>query len=321
MEINEVLKFKTLAYDFFGLGGNISPLERVLFDTYRIFLKRDDKLSLGSSKERSIIPLIYSYIKKGTTKFVISSSGNAGLVTAFCALNSKEIEEVIILFSKNISQNKFNNFIKRLGLEITFDDIVRSGFKKNNLIVRLVDDPRQEAFNLSKAGYVNLRGSTDNFALLGFESIAYELDTQLGEVYPEAKFEDIDIYIPASSGTTAFGVYNGFQKLKKNPALHIVQTSKIYSLVKNIVSDLEAEPDHPAESIVDIIGHRRKQIENLIHASKGQGYIINTSEVESAKAELKNKFNLDLSYDSALTYSAFLKNKNKRKYSVFLITG
>ena len=93
-----------------------------------IILKREDLNPYGSHKGRSIPLMIETYIKKGTTNFVISSSGNAALASIrYIQENNKVNTKVTlkILIEKNLIEklrgkiflcrhigNKFFGFLK-----------------------------------------------------------------------------------------------------------------------------------------------------------------------------------------------------------------
>jgi len=294
-----------------------SPIVSIVNSENEVYLKRDDMLQLGCSKQRSLPLMIYSHLQKGETKFCVSSSGNAALVSAFCAMQASSIESMFIYLSSGISDSKLQKFVDYLDIDCDVQDLREEIFIIDNLKIQLVEDPRQEAFNQSKLGYVNLRGSTDDSALTGFASITDELVEQLGS--------DIDaVFVPASSGTTAQGIYQGFLNYGLKPQIHVVQTSKVKTLIKNLATQNQGvvELDHPSESIVDIIGHRKKQIQEIISDSMGYGWIIGSQEVAEAKAELEG-YGIYTSFDSALAYAAYLKACaiESFKKPVLLLTG
>lgn len=297
----------------FHISSKFTPLDSIRYEDTEVLIKRDDLNQLGCSKQRSIPYLINEYLNMGKNKFVVSSSGNSGLVSAYCALNSSEIVEMHIFLSENISDQKLKKYIDKLGLNTSIDNLRNNTYKIKNLVIELVNNPRQEAFNLSKKGFVNLRGSTDDLALVGFESFVHEIISQT-----TTKIESV--FVPSSSGATALGIYNGFKSCNQNPRMNIVQTTKINALVKNIAVSHITESNHPAESIVDYIGHRRKDIEKIVYDSQGKGWIISSKEIQKAKNILINQYNIDASYDSSLSFAAFLKADNK-KNCLLVFTG
>lgn len=336
MNPEQVKNFLQESYSYFGLEYSESPLQEIEYNHKKLYLKRDDLLPLGCSKQRSIVPMIYHYLKLGNKKFVVSSSGNAGLVAAFCALKSNEIEEMIVYFDKNISDKKLDNFANKLNKynsSITRENL-RKGIRiEDRLQISSAQDPRQEAFNLAKEGFVNLRGSTDDIALIGFETISYEINRyfvipsstgnpELRDTDSQSTLDsrlrgnDINIFVPASSGTTAQGIYEGFKKLNLNPKINVVQTAKVHTLVKNLAAEEKVEETSFAESIVDIIGHRRSKIEELVKSTGGKGFIISNKELEEAM-QILSELQIETSYDSALTFAAWLKDQEEGAVLVF----
>lgn len=305
------------AMNKFSISTEPSPLQEIIYQDQKLLLKRDDLLQLGCSKQRSIPYMIYLYLLKQEKRFIVSGSGNSGLVSAYCALNCREIEEMQICFAKTISDMKLQRFIDKLKLNYTPSDFRKGDIHLNNIIVKLVEDPRQEAFNMSKIGYANLRGSTDDNSILGFKSL-------VDEVLSQTNLQINSIFVPASSGCTAIGLYEGFSDHSLNPAMNIVQTTKVNALVRNIVDSSKSEENHPSESIVDYIGRRRARIEQIIVNSKGKAWVISSQEVQDAKEILQNQYGINTSFDSALSFAACIKNYKKlknEKINLLIFTG
>jgi threonine dehydratase len=304
------------ANSFFGGFTYPSPVQEIDVNGNKVFLKRDDLLQLGCSKQRSLPYSIYTHFLRGERKFVVSSSGNAALVSAFCAMQSNLIEKMFVLLADSISDTKLQKFIDHLDLDCELEDMREEGFEMDNIRIKLVQNPKQEAFNYSKLGFINLRGSIDDSAICGFESISDELITQIGS--------DIDqIFVASSSGTTALGIHRGFEDNNLKPQIHIVQTSRVHALVKNLLDkDSKKEDSHPAESIVDIVGHRRNEIEEIIKETGGNGWLITADEAAAAKAELEG-YGIYTSFDSALTFAAYIKSSARTLdgKSILVFTG
>jgi threonine synthase len=253
-----------------------------------------------------------------------------------------------IFLSNQISDEKLQKFIDKLKIESSVS-VLRGGGSFGNVEFNLSVNPKQQAVQLGNKGWINLRGSQDDIALIGFRTIAYELISS-GEEFDA-------VFVPASSGTTALGIYQGFQEFNLFPQMHVVQTTDVHALVKRIAhwtslptqadlpayaeataggpdvnkvtlnksaADLSAEASNiekqstlerqaKAESIVDMIGLRRLQIEEMIKGSNGAGWIISNDEVEKAKRELAS-LGVEASYDSALTFAAFKKATKNKKF-------
>ncbi len=291
-----------------------SPIKYFSSKEGNFAIKNDDLLQLGCSKQRSIIYMIAKYIQTGKTQFTVSSSGNAALVAAFAVLKQPETSLKIFL-SVHISDEKLKKFIDLLKISTTIGNL-RNGGVFGNIEIDLSDNPKQKAIMQANNGWLNLRGSKDDTALIGFRTISYEL-MDINDRWDA-------VFVPASSGSTALGIYQGFQESGQNPAMHIVQTTKVNTLVKRIAKPVDDHvlQAHPSESIVDIIGLRRLQIEEMVKKSNGAGWIISTYEVEQAKSEL-DSMGMAASYDSALTFAAFKKSTKTKKYRnpVMIFTG
>ncbi len=211
----------------FDIPIDASPLQKLNIDGKTVLIKRDDLNYLKCSKQRSIPYWINEYIRANFSKFVVPSSGNSGIVAAFCALHSDEIEELVVLLADTISDIKLQKYILTLNLSVDVNDLRLQGYHSSKLHIKLTPDPRLEAFKLSKNGYINLRGSIDDKALIGFQSLS-------DEVLQQTNIPIHSIYVPSSSGSTALGIYHGFLRHNIKPAMHVVQTTRVFTLIKNI---------------------------------------------------------------------------------------
>ncbi|OGH58821.1 MAG: hypothetical protein A2725_03665 [Candidatus Magasanikbacteria bacterium RIFCSPHIGHO2_01_FULL_33_34] len=265
-----------------------------------IILKREDLNPYGSHKGRSIPLMIETYIKKGTTNFVISSSGNAALASIrYIQENNKVNTKVTlkILIGKNIEQIKY----RLLQNEITDE----------NIIIEQVHNPKQTAFKMDKEKIaVNLRQSTDDLALTGYKSLTKELK----------EIKNLQaIFIPTSSGTTA-------QALAViNTQIHIIQTTNCHPIAENFDKNFENTDRSIAGAIVDKVAHRKEKIIELIKKSQGFGWIATDKEIRKAIKLVKEKTDIDISPNSALSIAGLQKAiKNNWKWNgtiVCLITG
>lgn len=321
MKLEYIKELENYSKLIFGEGvETISPLQEIKYKNKSLFIKHEDRLFLQCAKQRSILYMLMKYIESGKRNFVISSSGHAALVSAYTVSALKDrykINKLIILLSNQTSNEKLSKFIKHLELNISVRDL-RNNFKRGVIEFNFADNPKQQAFQLAQEGYVNLRGSTDDLALIGFKAIAHELVLQM-----EDRNKVDGIFVPASSGTTALGIYQGFHDLDQNPAMHVIQTTKVNTLVKKMqTASFEEELNHPSESITDYIGHRRKQVEEMIVISNGKGWIISKQEVIEGKKELAN-IGIEASYDSALPFAAYLKATEEKEFEcpVLVFTG
>ncbi len=270
-----------------------------------LYLKREDMHPHGSHKGRSIPLMIDNYATSGQTYFCISSSGNAALsaIYAIQELNNKKPSHFFtlhIFVGKRIDQEK----LKRLREAIT---------NPAHITIEQVDSPKRAAFQMDKEGKAkNLRQSTDDTALSGYEALADEL----------AEIKNLSaVFIPTSSGTTAQGLYNGFKKHGINPQIHIIQTPACHPFVN---SDLQTKTSL-ANAIVDNVGYRKEAIQKIVSESGGHGWITSDKEIEKAITQVKETENIDISPNSALSVAGLqLAIKNNWQFNgpvVCLITG
>lgn len=263
--------------------GKILGLESIL-------LKREDHNPTGSHKDKGLTFQISAHLQEGEKEFVISSSGNSS-ISAINLLKNRD-EKLHVFLSENISDEKFSRLKK----------IVPNLKKKNtefaNLSFYFTKKPLSKAFLFAKENnLIFLRGSTDKYGHEGFKTIGYEIEG-----------EDFDsIFIPTSSGTTAKGIYEGLNFKKP---FHIVQTTKVNTLVEEFDKDYEKSQDSIANSIVDRVGHRKVDVKKIIEETNGTGWIISDKEIMQAQEILKRE-GIETSNESALTIAGVKKAKEK----------
>ncbi len=264
-----------------------------------IYLKREDKNPTGSFKDRSLAYQLSYYFQQGKKKFAISSSGNA----AISAINyAKLFPSTLHVFVSNNIPSEKNQRLKSTSCKH----------------IHYSSRPKQDAIKFAKNNNaVLLRGSTDNTALVGFKSIAYDLTDQA----PNAD----SIFIPCSSGTSTLGIYRGYKDLKSPiPQFHIAQTTKTHPIAKEFQNDLKKTNSSLASAIVDRVAHRKDSVVKLIIETGGSGWIIRDNEIVSAINALKKYCNLDVTNDAAVSLAALikaLKNNWEIKNPVLIISG
>ena len=263
--------------------GKILGLEAIL-------LKREDFNPTGSHKDRGLVFQISAHLQAGRKEFVISSSGNSSISAINLLRNRKE--KLHVFLSENISDEKFSRLKK------IFPNLEKKGSEFENFIFHFTKKPLSKAFLFAKENNLTfLRGSTDKYGYEGFKTIGYEIEG-----------EDFDsIFIPTSSGTTAKGIYEGLN-LKK--PFHIVQTTKVNTLVQEFDKDYEKSQDSIANSIVDRVGHRKVDVKKIIEETNGTGWAISDKEIMQAQEILKRE-GIETSNESALTIAGIKKAKEK----------
>ncbi|MCX8035429.1 MAG: PLP-dependent lyase/thiolase [Candidatus Dojkabacteria bacterium] len=287
------------------------------------YFKLDTTLTLKCSKERSIPFMIENLLKQDKRKFTISSSGNASKVAVWCALNNPEIEDLKVYLSSKFNYNKYLVLFQMSDLGLMKNNFIRKkNFKYKNIQFSFSDTPRKDASKDINDGYYLLRGSVDDNSFWGYASIIEELNEQMSNL---KKIKNI--FIPASSGSTVIGIFQATQDANLKIRFHVVQTTKVYTLIKKMLKNIQPELDHPADSIVDIVGNLRGRIEDIIRSTNGTANVISADECILALNYLKNNLKInDVSYDSALGYAAFLSQSKKdssinSENSLILFTG
>lgn len=268
-----------------------------------LYLKREDLHPYGSHKGRSIPVMIQHYIKQGKTSFCISSSGNAALAAALFVTQYNTTEkqniQLKIFVGQKISAEKLKILQQAVG-------------SSTAITIEQVENPKQKAFQMDKENICkNLRQSTDDTALIGYQTLADEL----------AEIKNLSaVFIPTSSGTTAQGLHEGFKKHGLNPQIHIVQTPQCHPLVDN--SPISTSMAH---AIVDTVGYRKQPIQTVLQTSHGQGWIATDKDIILAQNLLKEHEDIEVSANSALSVAGLqLAQKNNWHFDgpvVCLITG
>ncbi len=319
-------------------------LEKYNFLGRDFFVKREDQNPAGSHKIRGIAYQISTEIqnlqeKNQNLDFTISTSGNAGVAISeiLRKFNDEILEKKSFLLKNPI---KFFVFVPKF---IEERKLTEMG-KNPNCIIKISDEPKKESLILEKEGRAkSLRQSTSEFATEGFKTLAFEIF----EDFPNVE----NIFFPVSSGTSMLGTFYGFLDLRKLgivqkiPNFFAVQTTKVFPIVKefleiqnlqeknqnnikikNFLSEIFPEENHPASAISDYICYRKKEIFDEIRnlENKNQnGFFamaISTFETIEARKILEEKFGLFVSYESALTFSAWQKSEMP-KNSVLISSG
>lgn len=260
-----------------------------------LYFKREDLHPYGSHKGRSIPKMIEKYAAEGWQNFCISSSGNAALAAAlfikdYNAKNPAKPLTLKIYIGYKIDKEKLRRLLQVSSLPLW--QKIKNFFlcKSPEIKIRQTINPRQSAFLFEKLKKgKNLRQSTDDLALLGYEELAQEL----------ALIKNLEtIFVPTSSGTTAQGLYLGFKKLNLFPKIYVVQTTTCHPFAESEIID---EPSL-AKAIVDKIARRKPYINELIKNNKGKVLVIKNSELLEAEKTYHGHFpNEKPSYNSLLS--------------------
>lgn len=246
-----------------------------------LYFKREDIHPYGSHKGRSIPVMIKHYHDKGDRRFVISSSGNAALAAALYVrefnAKSKDAIELTIFVGNHIAKHKL-------------DKLDKLAYEKIRILKK--ERPLQALSQAVSDGYRSLRQSTDDIALIGYESLAREL----------AEIKDAGaIFIGASSGATAQALARYFLNKKLPIQVHIVQTSSCHPIVDVFESFDKVEEKSIADAIVDYTAHRKAAVVPLIEKTGGRGWRATNDDIQAVRELTKKHTGLDISTNSALS--------------------
>lgn len=208
------------------LGEGDTPLERwdELAESVGLsglLLKREDRNPGRSHKDRG---LLYQVARHRTTAgrpstFVISSSGNAAIsAAAACRATG---DRLLAFVAPSTAPAK------------------RARLQESGAVVIAATKPLNFARYAARVfGLVNLRGTADPIAPVGYRALAAELLEQR---------RDLDAVLTfSSSGTSARGLLSGFAALGSETAVWAVQAGVCLGIARALDPDLPDEPDNPA---------------------------------------------------------------------------
>ena len=251
----------------------------------KLFLKREDLHPFGSHKGRSIPKMIDEYVRRGEKKFSISSSGNAALAAAKY-IKEKNLNDANLLLEIFIGKNIPE--AKKSALVSLADEKIKVSEKER---------PLQAFLETIKLGAQSLRQSTDDTALIGYESLAEEISE-----IPNLSA----IFIATSSGTTAEALGGFFLGRKNPPEIHIVQTSSCHPIAEIFDKRKITEEKSIADAIVDKVAHRREKVVDIVEKSGGSGWIVSNEEIKSAQEKLA-PFGVAATPNGALSFAGLTR--------------
>ena len=282
-------KYNKIPKKQFSLGEGNTPLYNIQIDDQRVLVKDENKNPTGSFKDRCLAYQISHYYSMGCKKFVISSSGNAGISAASIISLIPEVS-LDIFITPRISPKKLEKLIdlESKRIHINQDEKAKSSamiFAKNKSII-------------------NLRASIDDIALIGYKTISYELEN-------EAK-DCGGIFIPTSSGTAALGIALGFEDLGINVPIYLCQTTKIYSIAKEFDKDFSPTKTSLADAIVDRVAHRKAELIKILKKTDGDAFVVSDELLLLAHQKIRHT-GKDFSFNSLLGLAGLLKAKKQNK--------
>ncbi|MEK7609672.1 MAG: PLP-dependent lyase/thiolase [Patescibacteria group bacterium] len=271
----------------------ITPLEKFnglakVLKTKELYFKREDLHPYGSHKGRSIPIMIDHYYQNGDRTFAISSSGNAALAAAIHAQKLNNIK-LDIFVGNHVSPEKLKK--------------IRAIAEKSigNIRVLVKERPLQALIQATQEGVRSLRQSTDDQALMGYQSLAEELT----QTYNAQKIGAI--FIGTSSGTTAQALAQYFLDKKIPIQVHIIQTSSCHPISEQFEPYDGPDERSIADAITDITGHRKSALMPLIEKTGGKGWIATNEDIKTAQKLVSEHTKLNISTNSALSIVGIMK--------------
>ncbi len=284
-----------------------------------LYLKREDLHPYGSHKGRSIPVMIDHYLGQGKRHFAISSSGNAALAAArhIKKLNGDATSRIIleILVGNKITEHKLAKL---------------TDLADFNVSVMRFERPLQTLTKKTADGSIqSLRQSTDDIALIGYESLAKELE----------QIKDLQaVFVATSSGTTSQALAKYFLKKiedrrskaesleKQNSGLgafdspflsanrglkpveiHIVQTTSCHPMASEFTDSIGSEDQSTADAIVDMTANRKKTLIPLIKKTGGFGWIATNEEIATAQELIEKHAKIGCSPNGALATAGLMQ--------------
>ncbi len=265
-----------------------------------LYFKREDLHPYGSHKGRSIPVMIEKYRYEGDTRFAVSSSGNAALAAAMYIQkinkeiaqqdSTKPLLDLDIFVGNHVDDHKYEKLL---------------AYANDHIRILKKERPLQALNQAMNDGMRSLRQSTDDNALVGYNSLAEELAQSFSNKKPADGLSAI--FVGTSSGTTAQALASYFLKsagassAKKIPQIHITQTSSCHPIADGLNSYDGPDELSDADAITDITAYRKNDIIPLIQKTGGSGWFATNEAIETARILVKKHTNLDISTNSALS--------------------
>ena len=299
----ELAKFNVIPDIKLTLGEGETPSSEFIFDGTKVIIKNEMDNPNGSFKDRSLAYQISYYLSNGIRKFAISSSGNAAIAAAAYISLFKDAEIDIFIGYKIIPEK-----LAKL-----------TAFESDKVRIHQGSKPKSDCFKFAlEHKALNLRGSSDDLALTGFKTIAYEI----AKDHPEVDC----VFLPTSSGTSALALHYGFEEMGKKIAIFICQTQTVHPIAKEFDTDFIKFPESLADAIVDRVALRKSRLIEALKKNGGGGFVISNEEISIAKRETGLLGYWIESPNSALAFAGFSKALRKNmldnfKKPLILVSG
>ncbi len=231
-------------------------------------IKREDCSETGSHKFRYAKKKMNQLHQQGVKRVVLSTTGNLGISASFYG-RKLEMETLCFMSEQG--------------------DMARATqIEKYGGTVILSTRPKRLAEYVSKKYDIPLlRGSQDPLAIGCYQSLGFEIRATMPEATAIVNF--------ASSGVSAIGLFQAYEKSSFLPAFHIVQQEgKIIA--------------------------KKEDVEILIQKTKGKLWTISEAELKEAGEELK-KIGLQTSWEGISSFAVGKKIKDDYDSIVVIFSG
>jgi len=184
-----------------------------------LLLKREDFNPSGSHKDRGLLYQVARHAPEGGATFVLSSSGNAAVsAAAACGATGNHL---VAFVSPNTASAKLDRLLA------------------SEASVLICPKPINFARYASRVfGLIDLRGTVDPTASVGYRSIAGELTVQA----PDAAA----VFTFSSSGISMDGIADGYELVGRTPALWSVQSGECLGIVRALHPETTEDASSPA---------------------------------------------------------------------------
>lgn len=249
----------------------LTPLEQ---KTNKLWIKHEDFHPIGSHKGRSIAYQLSVLRSIQAQKLVLSSSGNAAI--ALVKLN--QFFPAFVFVSSRVDPAREAEL---LASEQTYTRCISTPFPRNFA-----------HYLVNKHGYVDMRPSQNDDAIVGLRTLGLELAEQLPDL--DASYS---IYIVTTSGANTLGMYQGFNLLLERGLLNSLP--KLFPVLM---------PTYTGGTLTPA---RRKQLEAAVAHTKGK-----ILEQEPEKNAI-----LETSFEGNTAYRAYEKHHSQAEKAIIVFTG
>ncbi|MCW2950085.1 MAG: Pyridoxal-5-phosphate-dependent protein beta subunit [Thermoleophilia bacterium] len=237
-----------------------TPLTRSVADE-RIWLKREDQNPTGSHKDRAAQHQLRLSYERGDRAVTISSSGNAAIATSRAAA-SVAIPAVVFVHPATDPEK-----LAAIDGSTTIVVVTERAINGAKHLSRTLDIP-------------NLRSSTNDDAVDGYDTLGDELATELP---PET---DV-VVVFATSGASALAIARVLHERRPAIAVHVVQGAGNTGIVAPDAPIDDASAHAAAAGRLGVRRSRRaREVMRAVTRTGGAGHVVTAAEVAAAREQL-----------------------------------